>query len=250
MPLTLTEWDQRFQQQATWTEDLRAYLYPQIELGKAQRVLDIGCGTGVLVPELCAQSEGQVYGGDWDLARLKLAIRNSPAGIFFGADAHALPFPTATFDLALCHFLLLWVDDPVDAVREMCRVTTPGGSILALAEPDYGGRLDYPPQLAKLKEIQTNALRDAGADPHLGRELRSIFTRAGCRQVTTGVLGAQWRQPPSPRDHALEWKVIAEDAGETLSAQELHDLKELDKLACERGERVLYTPTFYAWGKV
>ncbi len=249
MPLTLAEWDQRFRQQATWTSDLRSYLYPKTGLEKAQKVLDVGCGTGALIPELCAQSEAQVYGGDWDTACLGMAIRKAPAGIFFGGDAHTLPFPADTFELTLCHFLLLWVDDPVETVREMRRVTKPGRGILALAEPDYGGRVDYPPAFAKLKDIQTQALRRQGADPYLGRKLRSIFARAGCQEIMTGVLGGQWSESPSPAEQALEWSVITEDAGGTITAQELHHLQARDKLAWERNERTLYVPTFYAWGK-
>ncbi|OQY35576.1 MAG: hypothetical protein B6I38_01440 [Anaerolineaceae bacterium 4572_5.1] len=249
MPLSASEWDKRFRQQAVWTQDLRHYLYPKIGLKKAENVLDVGCGTGALIAELTSQSKAQIYGLDLDLPRLKLAMRKASTGIYSGGNAQALPFPANVFDLTLSHFLLLWVDDPVRVVQEMRRVTTPGGSILALAEPDYGGRLDYPPSLAQLKEIQTKALRRQGADPHLGRKLRSIFAQAGCQEIVTGVLGGQWFEAPTPEELNLEWSVIAEDAGEEVSAKELRNLELQAKLAWERNERTLFVPTFYAWGK-
>lgn len=249
MPLSPAEWDKRFRQQATWTRDLRLYLYPKVGLKKAKTVLDVGCGTGALIAELNSQSKAKIYGLDLDLARLELAMRKTSAGIYSGGDIQALPFPPNVFDITLSHFLLLWVDDPVRVVQEMRRVTTPGGSILALAEPDYGGRLDYPPSLAQLKELQTKALRRQGADPHLGRKLRSIFAQAGCQEVVTGVLGGQWQEPPTPEELDLEWRVITEDAGKEIPAKVLHDLKLQAKQAWEQNERTLFVPTFYAWGK-
>ena len=255
MPLTLTEWDQRFHQQAAWTSDLRSYLYPKIGLKTARRVLDIGCGTGALTTELSAHMQGEIFGADLDLPRLTLAMRNNSRGIFLGADVLTLPFQADVFDITLCHFFLLWVDDPVGAVREMRRVTAPGGMILALAEPDYGGRLDHPPALSRLKDLQTRSLLRQGADPHLGRKLQSIFSQAGCSQITTGVINGQWQQPPSPQEQAQEWKVIAndanaiEDGADTITPTELRELQAIDKLAWEKNERTLYVPTFYAWGK-
>ena len=61
----------------------------------------------------------------------------------------------------------------------MVRVTHPGGFVLALAEPDYGGRIDYPTELSQIGDWQKNALKQQGANPLMGRELRSIFSHAG-----------------------------------------------------------------------
>jgi len=249
MPLSVTDWDKRFRQQAFWTRDLRFYLYPKVGLNNTKTVLDVGCGTGSLIAELNSNSKAQIYGLDLDVANLKMAMRNYKAGFFSGGDAHTLPFSSNAFDLTLCHFLLLWVDDPVQVVEEMKRVTKPGGAILALAEPDYGGRLDYPYTLAELKELQTKALRQQGADPHLGRKLRSIFARAGCREIVTGVLGGQWIEPPTAEDLSLEWKIIADDIGDTIPAMVVQELETQAKQAWDRDERTVFVPTFYAWGK-
>ena len=251
--LSAQDWHLRYTQQAHWTRDLREYLFRQAGLGRARRVLDVGCGTGVIEAELQATSEAVITGLDIDLARLQLAVRTTagmrPIGLVQG-DGLQLPLASASYDICLCHYLLLWLPDPLQAVREMVRVTRPGGSVLILAEPDYGGRIDYPTELALLGEQQAAALRRQGADPGLGRRLRKILHLAGLQEMESGVLGGQWSGPGDPEEAGLEWRVLASDLAGALPAEELARLEELDRQSRAAGRRVLYVPTFYAWGKV
>jgi ubiquinone/menaquinone biosynthesis C-methylase UbiE len=248
--MQLNHWQARFEQQANWTRDLRQYLYPRAELLDARSVLDVGCGTGALLGELTNQAH-LVYGLDKDRAHLRLAA--SSKALLTCADAGQLPYPDHTFDATLCHFLLLWVDDPLRVVREMVRVTRPGGAVLALAEPDYGGRVDYPQELAVLGKLQSASLQQQGADPRIGRQVASIFQRAGLKSIETGVLGGQWAtgQPPGDEWEA-EWQVLEHDLkamSEGVSASDIANWFMIERQARQRGERVLFVPTFWAWGK-
>ncbi len=245
---TIVDWHSRFTQQARWTKGIRDYLYQRAGLTQAHHVLDIGCGSGALLSELSRSAPGTVHGLDLNPAFLALAASQGQAELVQG-DAHHLPYADEAFDVSLCHFLLLWVASPEQVVSEMRRVTRPGGSVLALAEPDYGGRIDYPHELARLGELQAEALRQQGANPDLGRRLGEIFARAGLEVVEMGVLGGQWSGPPSPQDWELEWQVLEADLGETLGARQLKELRALDSAAWQRRARVLFVPTFYAWGR-
>lgn len=245
--LSPKNWHQRFVQQARWTRDLRAFLFPQAGLESAQRILDLGCGTGALLGELTSQTDGLVFGLDIQYKHLGLALENKQTLLTQG-DAHQLPYLDNTFDICLCHFLLLWVQNPAQVLREMLRVTAPGGVVLALAEPDYGGRIDYPPELEILGDWQTEALQHQGADPHMGRKLAGLFAAVGLQDITSGVLGGQWNGAPSPDELALEWAVLGADLEETL--RDFESLRALDTKAWEDGERVLFVPTFYALGRV
>ena len=118
----------------------------------------------------------------------------------------------AIFDITFCHFLLLWVRDPLQALREMKRVTRPGGSILALAEPDYDHRIDKPDELAPLGRWQAESLQRQGADPGLGGHLAELFLQADIpltrnRQPCTSI--PDIRQTPEERD--MEWAVLEAD---------------------------------------
>lgn len=241
------DWHNRFVQQAAWTEGLRRYLYPRVGLKDAHRALEVGCGTGALLAELTMQMRGTPFGLDLSPEHLSLAAHSLPGLPLVCADAHALPFASASFEVTFCHFLLLWVEDAVKVVRQMARLTRPGGSVLALAEPDYGGRVDHPPELAELGQWQMEALRRQGADPQMGRRLAGIFHQAGLASVETGVLGGQWAGAPSAEEWELEWGVIEADLGKQAG---LEALRTLDRAAWESGERVLFVPTFYAWGRV
>lgn len=180
-----------------------------------------------------------------------MAMRKNPEIYPILADTHYLPFSTASFDFVLSHFLFLWLADPLRALCEMKRLTRPGGAVLALAEPDYGGRIDHPPELQPLGDWQAEALRQQGADPFIGRKLSALFHTAGLRQVETGVLGGQWTQPPQAEEWQSEWNILDADLAQDLHHKaDLEKLKQADWQAWQSGVRTLYVPTFYAWGRV
>jgi SAM-dependent methyltransferase len=188
------------------------------------------------------------YGLDIDRQYLSLASQNASRARLVQGDAHCPPYASGSFDLLICHFLLLWVADPQGVVNEVARLVRPGGSVLALAEPDYGGRVDHPEELADLGRLQENALRRQGAETRLGRRLGSLLRRAGLVDVECGVLGGQWRGAPSQEDWESEWAMMEADLADMLSVDELARLRQLDAQAWEKGERTLFVPTFYAWG--
>ncbi len=248
MTLTPLEWHQRYRQQARWTQEVRSYLFSRAGLATARRLLDVGCGTGAVLEDMQVAFTGAQFGLDLSAANLALARRYSAHTHLTQADAHDLPYPTGIFDLTLCHFLLLWVADPAQTVQEMARVTRPGGAVLALAEPDYGGRIDYPDPLSQIGVWQAAALQQQGADPFLGRQLAGLLASARLQNVEVGVLGGRWSEPPSPAELDLEWKVLREDLRTHPAANQLLALRALDEAAWARRERVLYVPTFYAIG--
>jgi ubiquinone/menaquinone biosynthesis C-methylase UbiE len=251
MTLSTAKWHQRYLQQASWTKNLRAYLYKKASLQQADRILDVGCGTGVLEYELENYTTTHLFASDIDYAALKLSRQYAPQSIYSRGDALSLPYADNSFEITFCHFLLLWVSDALSAVHEMVRVTRPAGYVIALAEPDYGGRIDFPPELSIIGDWQTDSLKQQGANPNMGRELRSIFFRAGLVNVEIGVMGGQWGLESTDRDNSLEWDVIRSDLhfNDQFHIQAA-TLQSMDRVARETGQRVLFVPTFYAIGMV
>jgi len=252
MPFNATDWHQRFTQQARWTRELRQHLFNRLQIDRGSRILEVGCGTGAVLLELDLESGSgsQVFGLDLKEEYLQLARNHLPHAHLVAGDGFDLPFPARVFDLVFCHFLLLWVRDPIEIISEMRRVTRTGSWVLAFAEPDYGGRIDYPGELGEIGRLQVNALSEQGADPQVGRKLKAILREAGIQEVEAGILGGQWKEPPAPADIDMEWKVLREDLGNQVSQREMDRYERIDREAWQAGTRLLFVPTFYAWGRV
>lgn len=245
----MVDWNVRFQQQADWTRSLREFIYPQIGVQSASRLLEIGCGTGVICRELKNYCSAAVLGADINLSRISIARQNDPDGIYLGGDAFHLPFSDNSFDVTLSHYLLLWLNAPANALQEMVRVTRPGGFIAALAEPDYGARVDSPHGFANLGDQQTRSLVRQGANPLIGRELPGLFSSLELEQIQYGSSGFQTLIGELPQGWENEWQVIASDLKDVISLSDLEEIKAKDREAWLAGERVLWVPTFYIFGK-
>ncbi len=247
--MNLDQWHRRYQQQASWTASIRDYLVNQASIQPGDRVLEVGVGTGAVLGQLSRNLHIKPFGVDIDRPALDYARGCNQAFRLVQADGHWLPLSDNHFKLTICHYLLLWVNDPMQVIREMQRVTQPGGFLAALAEPDHTSRIDYPPPLDELGKIQTNALELQGADTAMGRRLRALFNAAGLYEVEAGILGAQWTKMDSQPEET-EWMAIASDLGDQLSQDQLTNYRGADQTAYCHGTRVLYIPTFYAIGRV
>lgn len=114
----------------------QADLLARVDLRTGERVLDVACGTGLLsfAAGAAVGATGTVLGVDLSGAMVGAAQARAEAlgaghVAFARMDAEALDVADAAFDVALCGLGLMYVPDPRQAVREMCRVVAPGGRI-------------------------------------------------------------------------------------------------------------------------
>jgi SAM-dependent methyltransferase len=155
-----------------------------------QRVLDVGCGSGVVTRDLARMvgGRGRVVGADPSRTFLatarRLARRHSLHGriAFRLADGRHLPFRDRRFDATVAVTVLLHVDAPEAVVAEMARVTRPGG-VVAVQDQDFGTlALTHPdPQLSA--RILEGVLRHIYAEPFSGRRLPGLLRAAGLARV-------------------------------------------------------------------
>jgi ubiquinone/menaquinone biosynthesis C-methylase UbiE len=103
------------------------------EVAPSPRVaLDVGCGPGVLLPDLLARAH-EVLAIDASSAMTRHAVATARTlahgahAYVLRADAGALPIAPARVDAAVCLGLLSYLDDVDGALRELARVLTPGG---------------------------------------------------------------------------------------------------------------------------
>ena len=148
-----------------WLAGPRGRLLRRARIGRRQRVLEVGCGHGVVTEELQRRAKGTVTTLD----------RAATATV--GAEAEALPLRDGAFDLVFFQNVLLWASDLKRAIAEAARVLEEGGALVAI-EPDFGGMLEHPPGIA-LKQVWMEGLGRAGADPEVGRKLPGLCEATG-----------------------------------------------------------------------
>lgn len=105
------------------------------EVRAGDRVLDMACGTGDLTRLLARSTEAaSVTGGDFTPEMLEIArVKNAAEGVtYVHADAMALPFEDASFEVVTIAFGIRNVTDPAVALAEFRRVLTPGGRLVIL----------------------------------------------------------------------------------------------------------------------
>ena len=113
-----------------WAHDLVARAEPK----PGERVLDVACGTGIVVRAALpvVGPNGRVTGADLSPAMLAVARTRVPDEApveWYEASAEALPFSDAAFDLVLCQQGLQFFPDKPGAIREFRRVLAPGGRV-------------------------------------------------------------------------------------------------------------------------
>ncbi|MEU3840484.1 methyltransferase domain-containing protein [Streptomyces sp. NPDC028635] len=175
----------------TWRTAANSAGYLLGALKPHMRILDIGCGPGTITADLAALvPDGHVTGVDraagvLEQARAEAAGRGLTNVAFATADVHALGFPDDTFCVVHAHQVLQHVSDPVQALREMKRVTRPGGFI-AVRDADYAAMTWYPhvPGLDDWLALYRRVARANGGEPDAGRRLTAWARAAGLTDVT------------------------------------------------------------------
>jgi len=155
------------------------------------RVLDLGCGTGVITRQLamCVGATGSVLGVDVSATMLKVAKAQSahPTLRFEQGDATALQYEDGRFDHAVAARLLMHVPHPHVVLGELRRVVRPGGR-LALLERDWGTfAVDHSDRVLT-RRIMDWRCDTIDGDNWMGRKLPRLCAKGGWQVRTVEPL--------------------------------------------------------------
>jgi SAM-dependent methyltransferase len=161
-----------------------------------QRVLDVGCGPGALTAVLVDRvGTEKVTAVDPSEPFVEAARRRFPDVDTRRAPAENLPFEADAFDAAIAQLVVHFMEDPVAGLREMRRVTRPGGVVAACVWDHAGGRGPLSVFWEAARQLDPKAAdesRLAGARrDHLGE----LFAAAGITEIDQSEIGATLQHP-------------------------------------------------------
>jgi ubiquinone/menaquinone biosynthesis C-methylase UbiE len=170
------------------TQEYKGRSFQVLGLRLGDRVLDVGCGTGLDAIAIAPRvgTTGQVVGIDPSAqliqeAERRAAAQNRPVDFRIG-DACSLPFADGYFHACRADRTFLYLDRPADALQEMARVLIAGG-MLYVRDPDMQTFLVDAPDKATSRRV-AEFFADSFASGWIGRELPRLFHDVGITKVS------------------------------------------------------------------
>ncbi len=174
-------------------------------VGPSAKVLDVGCGPGMLTSELVTRhGESSVSAVDPAESFVKATAASYPSADVRQAAAEDLPFADDTFSATLAQLVVHFMRDPDAGVREMARVTGPGGRVSACVwDHSDGGTGALSGFWRVVHRFDPTAEDEGGLPGSNAGDLTRFFVSAGLREVEETLLTvrkefatfAEWWEP-------------------------------------------------------
>jgi SAM-dependent methyltransferase len=166
------------------------------DLAAGQRVLDVGCGPGALTAELVARlGPAAVAAIDPSSSFVAAARERNPGVDVREATAERLPFADDEFDAALAQLVVHFMADPVAGLREMARVTRPGGAVAACVWDHAGGQGPLGVFWRAVHELDADARDESGLAGAREGHLAELFAAAELQDIEETVVEARVEHP-------------------------------------------------------
>ena len=173
-----------------YSEPLAARFADLAGVRRGQRALDVGCGPGALTAELVRRAGVDAVSAVEPSASFAAAVRERLPGVDVRRSAaEQLPFPDHTFDAAAAQLVVHFMTDPVLGLREMGRVTRPGGMVAACVWDHAGGRGPLAAFWSAARELDPAADDESDLPGVREGHLAALFAQAGLGQATARRTG-------------------------------------------------------------
>jgi SAM-dependent methyltransferase len=178
-----------------YSEPLAAQFADLAGVRGGQRLLDVGCGPGALTAELAGRAGPEAVSAVEPSGSFAAAACERLPGVDVRqAAAEQLPFGDAAFDAALAQLVVHFMADPVAGLREMGRVTRPGGVVAACVWDHAGGRGPLSAFWRAVRELDPDADDESNLAGVREGHLADLFAQAGLDAVQVTTLTVRVRQ--------------------------------------------------------
>ena len=172
-----------------YSEPLAALFADRAQVQPGDRALDVGCGPGALTAQLVARlGTDCVSAVDPSTSFVEAARRRIPDVDVQTGVAEHLPFPDDQFDAALAQLVVHFMTDPVAGLREMARVTRPGGVVAACVWDHAGGGSPLNLFWEAVHDLDPGAHDEAGLAGAREGHLAELCEAAGLVSIEATVL--------------------------------------------------------------
>jgi SAM-dependent methyltransferase len=172
-----------------YSSPLASAFVDAVDVRPGQRVLDVGCGPGALTEELVNRvGADHVRAIDPSASFVAAVQKRFPAVSVALGGAEELPDPDATYDVVLAQLVVLFMADPVRGLREMARVTVPGGTVGANVWDHAQGGGPLSTFWRAAEDLDPSAPGESGLAGVAEGQLAALFESAGMPTPSTSRL--------------------------------------------------------------
>ena len=180
-----------------YSRHLAAQMADLAGVAAGQEAVDVGCGPGALTTELVRRLGADHVTAVDPSERFVEAIRSRLPGVTVErASAESLPLADDRFDAALAQLVVHFMTDPVAGLREMGRVTKPGGAVAACVwDHAAGGRGPMSVYYEALHEVDPSRPNESERPGTRPGHLAELFRTAGFEEIEEATLIARVEHP-------------------------------------------------------
>jgi SAM-dependent methyltransferase len=172
-----------------FSEPLAVRFVELAQVRPGQRALDVGCGPGALTAQLVAHLGTEAVSAVDPSAPFVAAARDRFPGVEVRSGAaEQLPYPDDAFDVALAQLVVHFMADPVAGLREMARVTRPGGLVAACVWDHAGGGGPLASFWQAVHDIDPQAAGESGLAGARAGHLTELCEAGGLTEVEESSL--------------------------------------------------------------